>query len=222
MAVFEDGEINVINNLAGKSITASVLFVPQNGSDIVVGDGARVAAAHAPGTLVYDAKRFICKRYDAYVVAREARGLPFAVTPVPTLAQPSVLAWLRLPFCPDFPSPHTGSCAPIQAWHAWRLCVLKRSASVRRSDRYMRRRVSLQAMSATRGQLESHLELSVDGQPLRFAPEHVGTLIVHHLKQAAEKHVGRKVNLAVLAVPVGFNAMQINAVSDAPRVAVLV
>lgn len=83
VAVFEDGEINVINNRAGKSITASVLFIPDsNASDIVVGDSARHAAAHAAGTLVYDAKRFIGKRYDANVVAREARGLPFNIVPV--------------------------------------------------------------------------------------------------------------------------------------------
>ena len=50
--MFEDGDITVINNRAGKSITASVLFVPENTSDIIVGDEARLAAARAPGTLV--------------------------------------------------------------------------------------------------------------------------------------------------------------------------
>ena len=33
-----------------------------------------------------------------------------------------------------------------------------------------------------RKQLEAHLQLSIGGQPARFAPEDVGTLIVHELK----------------------------------------
>ena len=80
VAVFEDGDIVVINN-RNRSITPSVLFVPEDGSDVVVGDGARDAAAHAGGTLLYDAKRFIGKRYVAERVAREGRGLPFALVP---------------------------------------------------------------------------------------------------------------------------------------------
>ena len=51
----------------------------------------------------------------------------------------------------------------------------------------------------------------MQGQPLRFAPEEVGTLIVAQLKAAAEAYVGREVGNAVLAVPVGFDASQINA-----------
>lgn len=152
VAVFEDGDISVINNGAGRSITPSVLFVPDDGTDVVVGDGAREAAAHAAGTLVYDAKRFIGKRWAAEQAAREARGLPFGLVP---------------------------------------------------------------GISTARDQLEPHLALTSGGQPMRFAPEDVGALVIHALKHSAEKYVGREVENAVLAVPVGFNGAQINATKAA-------
>lgn len=153
VAVFEDGDITVINNADRRSITASVLFVRDtNLSEIVVGDRARAMAAREPGTLVYDAKRFIGKRFDAEVAEREARGLPFALVP---------------------------------------------------------------GMSAARGQLEPHIEVTTDGQLLRFAPEDVGALVVHALKLEAERYVGREVENVVLAVPVGFSALQINATKEA-------
>ena len=153
VAVFEDGDIRVINNADRKSITASVLFVrDNNSSEIIVGDRARITAAREPGTLVYDAKRFIGKRYVPEVVEREGRGLPFALVP---------------------------------------------------------------AYSESRGQMESHLEIMTDGERLRFAPEHVGTLIIHMLKQEAEKYIGRTVENVVLAVPVGFSMSQINATKEA-------
>ena len=147
VAIYEDGDISVIPNRAGRSITPSVLFAPHNGSELIVGDGARTTAARMAGTLVYDAKRFIGKRYDADVIEREGRGLPFELVP---------------------------------------------------------------GLSAERGQMEAHLQLELDGQRVTFAPEHVGTLIIHELKSVAEKYVGRKVQNVVLAVPVGFSALQIN------------
>ena len=153
IAVFEDGDVTVINNRAKSSITPSVIFQPADGSaPLVVGEGARATAAVAPGTLVYDAKRFIGKRYAREVVEREGRGLPFALVP---------------------------------------------------------------GLSTLRSQLEPHLELQAGGQRLRLAPEDVGTLIVHELRMAAEAYVGRTVANAVLAVPVGFNAKQINATKQA-------
>jgi len=153
VAVFEDGEVTVINNRAGRSITPSVLFQPANGSaPMVVGEGARAEAATAPGTLVYDAKRFIGKRYVHEVVVREGHSLPFGLVP---------------------------------------------------------------GFGAVRSQLEPHLQLEMGGQRLRLAPEDVGALIVHELKQAAEAYVGRTVDNVVLAVPVGFNALQINATRQA-------
>ena len=124
VAVFEDGDVTVINNRVGRSITPSVLFQPADGSDMIVGDGARDAAAEAAGTLVYDAKRFIGKRYEEDVALSEARGLPFDLVP---------------------------------------------------------------GQSKSRAQAEPHLRLDVGGQPARFAPEDVGTLIVHQLKLAAEQ-----------------------------------
>lgn len=152
VAIFDDGEITVINN-RGKSITPSVIFQPPDDGDLVVGEGARAAAATtAGGTLVYDAKRFIGKRYEHDVVLRESRGLPFDVVP--------------------------GS-------------------------------------GSSRHQLEPHLQFEAGGQRIRLSPEDVGTLIVHNLKQAAEAHIGRTVENAVLAVPVGFNRAQINATKQA-------
>ena len=153
VAVFEDGDIRVINNADRKSITASVLFVrDNNSSEIIVGDRARSTASREPGTLVYDAKRFIGKRYVPEVAEREGRGLPFALVP---------------------------------------------------------------AYSESRRQMEAHMEITTDGERLRFAPEHVGTLIIHMLKQEAEKYVGRTVENVVLAVPVGFSMSQINATKEA-------
>lgn len=152
-AVFEDGDITIINNAERKSITASVLFIPdRNSSDIIVGDRARVVAARDPGTLVYDAKRFIGKRYEPKVAELEARGLPFEIVP---------------------------------------------------------------GVSELRGQMEPHIQVTADGQRLRFAPEHVGTMIIHALKLEAEKYIGREVENVVLAVPVGFSASQINATKEA-------
>ena len=54
---------------------------------------------------------------------------------------------------------------------------------------------------------------------MRLAPEDVGTLVVHELKLAAEAYIGRTVENAVLAVPVGFNAKQINATKQAATAA---
>ena len=156
IAVFEDGDVTVINSRKGRSITPSVLFAPDDGTHAVVGEGARAAAAEAPGTLVYDAKRFIGKRYVHEVAESESRGLPFELVP---------------------------------------------------------------GASAMRKQLEPHLQLRVAGQPMRLAPEDVGTLVVHELKLAAEAYIGRTVENAVLAVPVGFNAKQINATKQAATAA---
>ena len=149
VAVFEDGDVTVINNHAKRSITASVLFAPDDGGDFTVGEDARKTAAKKAGTLVYDAKRFIGKRT---IAEHERQGLPFELVP---------------------------------------------------------------GISAVRGQSEPHLQLSIAGQPARLAPEDVGTLIVHELKKAAELYVGRPIQNAVLAVPVGFNAYQINATKHA-------
>ena len=64
----------MINNADGMSITPSVL-VPAD-AEVVVGDRAP-AAARRNGTLVYDAKRFIGKAYDAARMSDDARSLPF-------------------------------------------------------------------------------------------------------------------------------------------------
>ncbi len=144
VAVFEDGEISVINNRAGVSITPSILHVPEDdGTEVVVGTSpAKLSTAS-----LYDAKRFIGKRYVLDVTTMN-HALPFDVVPF---------------------------------------------------------------MSKLRTQLEPRLYLRVQGQPLSFAPEDVGTLIVYDLKLSAEEYAGREVRNTVLAVPVGFNALQINA-----------
>ena len=151
VAVFEDGEIVVIPNRAGQSITPSVVFVPaSNGSNAVepfVGDSARPTAAKMPGTLLYDGKRFIGKQYDGARVLTESVGLPFDLTP---------------------------------------------------------------EFSTTRQQLEARLKLTTGGQPLTFAGEHIGAMIVRELRQQAEAYVGREIHKAVLAVPVGFNRAQVS------------
>uniref|UniRef100_A0A7S2C2W0 Heat shock protein 70 n=1 Tax=Haptolina brevifila TaxID=156173 RepID=A0A7S2C2W0_9EUKA len=152
VAVYDDGEITVINN-RGKSITPSVLFQPPDDGNLIVGEGARAAAAATlGGTLIYDAKRFIGKPYVHETVLREARGLPFEVVP---------------------------------------------------------------GLSTVRDQLEPHLQFEAGGQRIRLSPEDVGTLVVHNLKLAAEELIGRSVENAVLAVPVGFNRKQINATKQA-------
>jgi len=81
IATFNDGEVDVIVNEEGSTITPSVLFVPANGSELVVGEYARATAARQPGTLLYDSKRFIGKRYDARRLASEVAGLPFEIVP---------------------------------------------------------------------------------------------------------------------------------------------
>jgi len=82
VAVFEEGEIFVIPNDAGMSITPSVIFVPDaNSSDVIVGDGAHPAAAKRKGTLLYDAKRYIGKRYNSERLLSESAGLPFELVP---------------------------------------------------------------------------------------------------------------------------------------------
>ncbi|EOD09601.1 hypothetical protein EMIHUDRAFT_448423 [Emiliania huxleyi CCMP1516] len=79
IATFNDGEVEVVVNAEGSTITPSVLFVPEDGSDLVVGEYARAAAARQNGTLLYDAKRLIGKRFDAERLAVEAAELPFEV-----------------------------------------------------------------------------------------------------------------------------------------------
>ena len=79
IAVFEEGDVTVINSPSGRSITPSVIFAPNTDTAAIVGEGARTAAAKAAGMLVYDAKRFVGKRYAFEAVGREARGLPFEV-----------------------------------------------------------------------------------------------------------------------------------------------
>eukprot|EP00962_Isochrysis_galbana_P015022 scaffold4302_cov98-Isochrysis_galbana.AAC.1 len=81
IAAFNDGEVDVIVNAEGSTITPSVLFVPSNGSDLIVGEYARSVAARQLGTLLYDAKRFVGKRYDAARLADEVAGLPFDIVP---------------------------------------------------------------------------------------------------------------------------------------------
>lgn len=156
IAVFEDGDVTVINSAAGRSITPSVLFAPDDGTPTIVGEGARDVAVGAAGTLIYDAKRFVGKRYVHDIAESEAHGLPFGLVP---------------------------------------------------------------GASAVRRQMEPHLQLRVGGQLVRLAPEDVGTLIVHQLKLSAERYIGRTVDMAVLAVPVGFNARQINATKHAAMAA---
>lgn len=157
IATFNDGEVEVVVNAEGSTITPSVLFVPEDGSDLVVGEFARAAAARQNGTLLYDAKRLIGKRFDAERLAVEAAELPFEVVP---------------------------------------------------------------RLSPARLQLEPHLlARRAAGQPLSFAPEHVGALIVRRLRAAAERRVGAEVRLAVLAVPVGFARQQIEATREAAMLA---
>ena len=81
IASFNDGEVDVIVNAEGSTITPSVLFVPQNGSQLVIGEFARSSAARQPGTLLYDAKRFIGKHYDSERLRHDMVGLPFDVVP---------------------------------------------------------------------------------------------------------------------------------------------
>jgi len=152
IAVFEEGDVTVINSPSGRSITPSVIFAPNTDTAAIVGEGARTAAAKAAGMLVYDAKRFVGKRYAFEAVGREARGLPFEVAA---------------------------------------------------------------GAGTEKRQMEPHLQLAVGGQPVRLAPEGVGTLVVHELKKAAGAHTGRMVDAAVLAVPVGFDWQQINATKQA-------
>ncbi len=158
VATYHEDHVRVLPNQDKNTITASNLFVDAHDMQLIIGDRARTAAAHRNGALLYDAKRFIGKRWPAD--GRDAeKTLPFALEP---------------------------------------------------------------RASKQRRQSEPHLAATLGdgpGQRLTLGPEEVGALIVERLKATAEAAIGRAVDKAVLAVPVGFDANQINATREAAELA---
>jgi hypothetical protein len=71
--------------------------------------------------------------------------------------------------------------------------------------------------SAERKRAETHILPRGFRVPLRA--EEVSAMILRKLRAAAEKHIGRKVRAAVLAVPVDFTEEQRNATREAARLA---
>ena len=75
-----DGDVTVINNRVGASITPSVLFQLR-----WLGAHHRARGPGCPprdcGNLIYDAKRFIGKQYVHDIVSRESTSLPFQMVP---------------------------------------------------------------------------------------------------------------------------------------------
>ncbi|KAJ1636496.1 heat shock protein 70 family [Pavlovales sp. CCMP2436] len=71
--------------------------------------------------------------------------------------------------------------------------------------------------SAERGRAETHI--LPRGHAAAIPAEEVSAIILRALKAAAEKHIGRKVRAAVLAVPVDFTEEQRNATREAARLA---
>jgi len=63
------------------------------------------------------------------------------------------------------------------------------------------------------------VEVDWRGEKKRLSPEEISSFILGELKVAAEKHMGRTVNKAVITVPAHFNNQQRQATKDAGRIA---
>ena len=196
VAVFEDGEINVITNEAGSTITPSVVYVPQNGSFVVVGEHARATAARANGTLVYDAKRFIGKRWSPQLPA-EATGLPFDVVPSMSAWGDQLRPTLRV---------HAGGQQLSFAPEEVGALIVKQA------------KVSSRAIFPI-SSCASHLWHAFFPTPHPLYPAPTLAFLPPQLRAAAAEHVGRAVDKAVIAVPVGFGGAQIRATKRAAELA---
>ncbi|XP_055594987.1 heat shock protein 70 B2-like [Uranotaenia lowii] len=77
VAVFRNGNVEVIPNDYGKRVTPS--FVAFCGSEILLGDSARDQAAHNPKNTIYDAKRMMGRRCDDPKIRNDLNQWPFEV-----------------------------------------------------------------------------------------------------------------------------------------------
>lgn len=67
------------------------------------------------------------------------------------------------------------------------------------------------------GAPEEYVKVEIDGH--RYTPQEISAKIIRKLKEAAESHLGHKVNKAVITVPAYFNDAQRQATKDAGRIA---
>ena len=111
--------MEIVSDENNRSCIPSVVAFSSDGAPLVGPAAKAQAQANARNTL-YDAKRFIGKRYDPEVVARESRGLPFEVMPVLTPARPSLLRVTML--CQADALPGRCSARPLAA-HRWLACL---------------------------------------------------------------------------------------------------
>lgn len=64
-----------------------------------------------------------------------------------------------------------------------------------------------------------HVEALVKGEPKRFAPEEVSSMVLTKMKETAEAYLGESVENAVITVPAYFNDSQRQATKDAGAIA---
>ena len=77
VAVMQQGRVEIIANEQGNRITPS--YVAWDADGVQVGDAARHQATTNPANTIFDAKRFIGRRFDEETVQADIKNLPFKV-----------------------------------------------------------------------------------------------------------------------------------------------
>lgn len=77
VGVYRNGNVEIIANDQGNRTTPS--YVAFDGSERLIGDGAKYQAAMNPSNTVYDAKRLIGRNFSDSIVKEEIKHLPYKV-----------------------------------------------------------------------------------------------------------------------------------------------
>eukprot|EP00808_Paulinella_micropora_P027990 g65068.t1 len=78
VGVFKDGRVQIIANDQGNRITPSVVAFTEDGERLI-GDAAKNQASLNPENTIFDAKRFIGRRFTDKTVQHDKKLLPFAI-----------------------------------------------------------------------------------------------------------------------------------------------
>lgn len=79
VGVFKDGRVQIIANDQGNRITPSYVSFSPDSNERVVGDGAKNQASLNPENTIFDAKRFIGRRFTDKTVQHDKKLLPFNI-----------------------------------------------------------------------------------------------------------------------------------------------
>ena len=77
-AYYRKGEIKVVENMDGKELTPSIVYITPDG-EVIVGETARNYAAKEPGQVVFSIKRFMGRDYKDPEIAKDIKNFPYQV-----------------------------------------------------------------------------------------------------------------------------------------------